>query len=294
MSYSTNKEWDDITPLEPHEGPNPIVPIAYTDEFKETMNYFRAILQKDERSERAWTLTEDVIDQNPANYTAWYYRRLLLKDLKKDLNKELEFCSETAEDTPKNYQVWHHRRCLVTLLNDASKELEFTKHILDLDEDSKNYHAWAHRQWVVKTFNLFDDELSFVDSKLKEDFRNNSAWNHRYFVISLTTQMNKEDRQKELEFAFNWIKKAPNNQSPWNYIYGLVKGMKFNDFPIIKESCEEFKSKYPTCMHCRAILTDIYCEENDKEKAIEECEYLISTDIIRSKYWTFRKHSITN
>lgn len=85
--YSDNELWNDVTPLEPHEGPNPIVPIAYTEEclqisfplifinfllVKETMNYFRAILQLDERSERAWDLTEDVIDQNPANYTAWY------------------------------------------------------------------------------------------------------------------------------------------------------------------------------------------------------------------------------
>jgi len=143
--YSDSADWADVTPLEPHEGPNPIVPIAYTDEFKETMNYFRAILQLDERSDRAWELTEDVIEQNPANYTAWYYRRILLKDLNKDLGKEMEFCSETAEDNPKNYQVWHHRRCLVTILNDPSQELEFTRHILDLDEDSKNYHAWAHR-----------------------------------------------------------------------------------------------------------------------------------------------------
>ena len=101
------------------------------------MNYFRAILQLDERSERAWDLTEDVIDQNPANYTAWYgnkwmnimlyllfllfgwfryYRRLLLTDLKKDLDTEMEFCAETAESSPKNYQVWLVYRIVFVIL----------------------------------------------------------------------------------------------------------------------------------------------------------------------------------
>jgi hypothetical protein len=42
----------------------------------ETMNYFRAILRKDERSSRALHLTTEVIKLNPANYTAWYFRRL--------------------------------------------------------------------------------------------------------------------------------------------------------------------------------------------------------------------------
>ena len=75
---------------------------------------------------------------------------------------------------------------------------------------------------MLKTYNVWDKELEFIDEKLNEDFRNNSAWNHRYFVISNTTPMGKEDRQKEIDFAFGWISKAPNNQSPWNYLHGYV------------------------------------------------------------------------
>lgn len=73
----------------------------------ETMDYFRAIVQKDERSERALELTHEAINLNAANYTAWYYRRLCLEATNADLKAELQYVGEKATENPKNYQIWY-------------------------------------------------------------------------------------------------------------------------------------------------------------------------------------------
>ncbi len=71
VAYSSAPEWADVEPVPQDDGPDPVCPIAYTADFVETMSYFRAVLQADERSARALQLTQRVIDLNPANYTAW-------------------------------------------------------------------------------------------------------------------------------------------------------------------------------------------------------------------------------
>eukprot|EP01094_Clydonella_sp_ATCC50884_P024883 TRINITY_DN636_c0_g1_i2.p1 TRINITY_DN636_c0_g1~~TRINITY_DN636_c0_g1_i2.p1 ORF type:complete len:345 (+),score=99.78 TRINITY_DN636_c0_g1_i2:94-1035(+) len=296
------EEWADVVPLPQDDGPAKICAIAYLPDFEESMNYFRAIVQRDERSERALWLTERVIDGNAANYTAWYYRAKCLEDLGKDPREELKFVEELAFDNAKNYQVWHHRRLMVERLGDAADgaaELQFTTEILDADDDSKNYHAWAHRQWVLKRFKLWEGELEYIEQLLAKDQRNNSAWNQRYFVVSNTSR--REDGsfdravvEREIEFAFKYIARSPNNQSPWNYLRGFMKPL--TAFPSIVERCEEMSKKYILCAHVFSLLVDVYESEGTAEslqKGIDTCGQLIErADIMRCKYWAYRKEQL--
>ena len=55
------------------------------------MSYFRAILKSQEISERAFSLTEEVIEYAEGNYNAWFHRRKLLENLGKPLTEEMEW-----------------------------------------------------------------------------------------------------------------------------------------------------------------------------------------------------------
>jgi hypothetical protein len=46
------------------------------------MGYFRALFQRNEISERAFNLTKEVVQHNAGNYSAWFYRRRLIDELK--------------------------------------------------------------------------------------------------------------------------------------------------------------------------------------------------------------------
>jgi hypothetical protein len=71
-SYHDDPEWSDIEPLPQDDTGRPLAAIAYTDEYSEAMSYLRAVMAKNEYSERVLDLTEHIIEMNPAHYTVWY------------------------------------------------------------------------------------------------------------------------------------------------------------------------------------------------------------------------------
>jgi protein farnesyltransferase/geranylgeranyltransferase type-1 subunit alpha len=181
----------DVTPIEQNDGEHPVCSIAYSPVFVESMNYLRAILKADERSERALQLTTQCLQLNPANYTVWHFRRRCLyaltsssSPLNHEDGKEEEVISCLEDDTlerdfqlaarlgggnPKNYQIWYHRRALLepffmiantgaegtanhtNVTDKIANELSYVTAVLQ--KDGKNYHAWSHRQWLVRSAN---------------------------------------------------------------------------------------------------------------------------------------------
>ncbi|KAG1462877.1 hypothetical protein G6F56_005419 [Rhizopus delemar] len=298
MLYCENPDWKDVTPVAQDDGPNPLVPIAYAQDYKDAMDYFRAVIRTNEQSERVLLLTQDIIDMNPAHYTVWNYRQNVLFALKVDLNAELDFIDSIAADQAKNYQVWHHRQVIVDRLDTGDRELSFINYILE--NDSKNYHGWSYRQWVVKRFNLWKDEQTYTNDLILFDVRNNSAWNYRYYVLFENPEGPTGDMiEKEIEFCEKQIRLAPNNSSSWTYLKALLeKSNKPLDTmePLLKELVD-IQVESPFIVSAYIDIYEQRAKESDSPinpTALEMCDEMASKlDIIREKYWGFRKAKLS-
>ncbi|XP_022919776.1 protein farnesyltransferase/geranylgeranyltransferase type-1 subunit alpha [Onthophagus taurus] len=302
--YRDRPEWKDVEPIPQYDGEDPVVSIAYSEEFVDVYNYLRAIMKMEEKSERALELTEDAVRLNPANYTVWQYRRVILKALNKDLKGELAYIERIIKGNMKNYQVWHHRKVLIEWLNDGSQELNFTKKILE--EDEKNYHAWQHRQWAIKTFNLYENELEYIDSLLDTDIRNNSAWNQRYFIVNNTTGFTEDVLKREIAYSLNKIRIVTENESAWNYLRGLLlhdkAGLSKNGDVVT--FCHDLYASGNRSPFLLALLVDMYDEQVSKEagdcavameKGVSLCKDLAEKyDTIRCTYWNYMATMIEN
>mmetsp|Transcript_22241 Transcript_22241/g.38321 ORF Transcript_22241/g.38321 Transcript_22241/m.38321 type:complete len:307 (+) Transcript_22241:147-1067(+) len=288
--------WEDVVPIPQDDGPSPVVMIDYPPAYIEAMDLFRAVLKTDELSSRSLALSREVIELNPANYTAWHFRRRCLYALGEDLDRELDYIEQTAGPNPKNYQIWYHRRAIVEKIGNASREDSWVRSVLN--EDSKNYHAWSHRQWYIKTFDMFDGELEFITECLEDDPRNNSAWNQRWFAIhrgvpgiSGGQPGNEAAATVELEarYALQYLAKDLRNPSPWHYLRGYFRNHAFADFSFVKEKCLEWMNDGSTSSYLLGFLVEIYRQENTPESLDEARKLcgLLETehDVTRSKYW---------
>lgn len=86
IKYAESLAWSDVDPIPQDDGPGqPLAAIAYTDAYSEAMSYLRAVMAKNEMSERVLELTEDIIGMNPAHYTVWYAHNLRQHNRKKQI-----------------------------------------------------------------------------------------------------------------------------------------------------------------------------------------------------------------
>ena len=88
----------DLDQFQKDEGRKEVVNIDFSSKFKLTFGLFQEALKRNEISERTLNLTKACIFLNPANYTVWYFRRIILFQLGKDLNEEINFISECRAD----------------------------------------------------------------------------------------------------------------------------------------------------------------------------------------------------
>jgi protein farnesyltransferase/geranylgeranyltransferase type-1 subunit alpha len=284
------------------------------------MGYLRAVMAAQEHSPRVLTLTEHIITLNAAHYTVWLYRASTLFALNSPIREELQWLNDVALDNQKNYQIWHHRQLLInnlypTISSDsialkelADSEIGFMMQMFH--EDAKNYHVWTYRQYFVRRLNLFNDaEIKSIEELLRIDVRNNSAWNHRFFVVFSNPEYSTPDSKatehdpkipdsivdREIEFGKAATFEAPQNQSPWNYIRGVLRkgGRKLSslecfagEFVKIPDDGEEdVKSS-----HALDFLADCWSEMKEPKKA-DKALLLLSEkyDPIRKNYWEWRR-----
>lgn len=176
--------------------------------------------------------------------------------------------------------------------------------------DSKNYHVWSYRQWLVQRFDLWDDrdEWAYVKLMIEEDVRNNSAWNHRWYLCfgQYVEEEQKEDGVKvvdedvvdrEMKYAMEKVDLAPTNESPWNYLRGVM-GRGDRERKEIKAWVEGFTGEAEDgeddgVRSLQAVEWLAECEEADAAGGMERAKRLFTLleelDPIRKGYWGYRK-----
>jgi protein farnesyltransferase/geranylgeranyltransferase type-1 subunit alpha len=313
--------FEDIEPvdLSAADGTSPFVVIKTSDHFKLVHGLIYALMNRNERSERALVLTTEVIQQNSANYTAWVWRRACLESLglPARLDDELEFTLNWIKASPKNYQVWFHRRWLIdtafSYAEAASATAQSQKNIITaefqfiedaLSSDAKNYNCFCHRVFLVglsAAWQTVDEsiamELKFTAELIEKDVRSNSAWSYRRQTLQKIVSKDEpllpyDVVADEIRFGVQRLTMAPSNESVWQYIRSLNG---WQAFPHVKEVAEFFahESAEASGFHNRfALMTLLELAKYHKDAAeVERIHDLLEfkADVIRAKFWRFAR-----
>ncbi|KAG9050609.1 CAAX geranylgeranyltransferase alpha subunit [Tulasnella sp. UAMH 9824] len=195
------------------------------------MDYFRAILQKEEYSERVLSLTEHIIRMNPAHYSVWQYRYRTLLKINAPLDKELELMNSMMAQNLKTYQIWHHRRLLQTHLREPYAELAFiTKSLRPVpaqpedDEDEEDDGEQLPETGVCdntkplptpKTQPPAQPQKPATPAKSSVDTKNYHTWAYRQWLLA---EFNSPELWAgELDFVDEMLRYDVRNNSAWHH-----------------------------------------------------------------------------
>ncbi|OHT08932.1 Protein farnesyltransferase/geranylgeranyltransferase type-1 subunit alpha [Tritrichomonas foetus] len=293
--YREIPEWSDITPIEISDAPEgEPFHILYNQTYKDLFGYFSALLQKDEISKRALSITERVIKNYTSTYTAWWYKYRILEQLGYDFKKEDKFLNGIIRFNPKSYQAWYYKQWLLDhekILRDQIPSLRII-----FEQDPKNFHAWSFALWYAKRWHQEKEVFLLAKKMCQSDCRNNSAWNARK---TLGDMLNISPRS-EFEESIESLKAVSKNEATFNFAIAMIH----KDPSLIHEFEEVGKlllKKNPLNMFAWLIKLFILefkkkngneneNEKNQNEKEKEEiCDKLMELDPIRIPYYTLIK-----
>ena len=107
------------------------------------------------------------------------------------------------------------------------------------------------------------------------------------------SEVTPETIEREIEYTKVAISTAPQNQSPWNYLRGVLR-KKGTGLAELKDFAEQYadleKEDEVRSSHALDFLADLYAEEEHKERSAKALELLARRyDPIRKNYWDYRR-----
>ncbi|PNS17765.1 hypothetical protein CAC42_3160 [Sphaceloma murrayae] len=242
------------------------------------------------------------------NYQIWHHRQHLVDRIGSPIG-EIAFVNRMLKGDAKNYHVWSYRQWLVRRFGLWDVEGENGRGDLDDDDEdddeddeegqgegpslaSRADHGGPPAEIRTRTTELEETALYIA-----QDVRNNSAWNHRFFIVNgdPAAQGVKDPAvyDREVAFAKEAIRKAPQNQSPWSYLKGIVDRAKGREGVVeLKAFCEEFvegqgEGKVRSS-HALDLLAEIWGRERRVAEAKRAYQLLAERyDPIRGNYWNY-------
>lgn len=118
------------------------------------------------------------------------------------------------------------------------------------------------------------------------------------FTRLIRAQFTPEVIEAEIDYAFDKIVEAISNESPWNYVRGLLRGQTPELFAHARKRLAALLADETTAevaavsVPLRAMQAELLIEEGNVAEADATFAALESLDETRSRYWQLRRSSL--